>query len=252
MRRILLTGVVLGLMAVALVSGVAVAGTGEKPLVIREGNLIMTINGNAAPTKLPKYKLTPVSFHASGKIETADGSHPPALKEVIADVGKTAVIKATDFPTCTSRKLQATTTAKAEAACKDAIVGRGTATAEIAFPEQAPIPVRSPLLIMNGGEKDGKVTLLIHAYITVPTPSTLITTVTITRIHKGVYRLHTVSKLPKIAGGAGSLTSFYFNMNRKGYLWANCDNGHFAAHVLAKFADGTNISGSFIRPCIGT
>ncbi|HET8566996.1 MAG TPA: hypothetical protein VFL77_11040 [Solirubrobacterales bacterium] len=236
----------------ALVTGVAFAGTTEKPLVIRSGNLIMKVNGNAAPTRLPKYKLTPVSFHASGTIETADGSHPPALQEVLADVGKTAVIKAADFPTCTSGKLQATTTARAEATCKDAIVGRGTAQAEIAFPEQAPIPVRSPLLIMNGGEKDGKVTLFVHAYITVPTPATLITTITITRIHKGVYRLHTVSKLPKIAGGAGSLTSFYFNMNRKGYLWANCDNGHFAAHIIAKFSDGTTVSGSFIRPCIGT
>lgn len=252
MRKKLLLAMFLGLMASVLVAAVAVAGTGEKPLVVRSGNLVMTLDGNASPTKLPKYKLTPVSFHSSGKIETVDGSHPPALKEVLLDVGKTAVIKANDFPACTIGPLEASSTTQAEARCKSAIVGRGIAKAEIQFPEQAPIETKSPLLIVNGGEKNGKVTMFIHAYLTVPTPTAVVTTITTTRIHKGVYRLHSIAKIPLIAGGAGSPTYFYLNINRKGYLWANCDNGHFAAHVVSKFRDGTSVTGSFIRPCIGT
>jgi hypothetical protein len=252
MQRRLLVILALGLTGVSLISGIAVAGTGEEPLVVRSGNLVMTLDGNAAPTKLPKYKLTPVSFHASGKIETADGSHPPALREVALDVGKTAVIKANEFPTCSASQLQSRTTKQVESICKSAIVGRGVAKVDIEFPEQPPIPTTSPLLIVNGGEKNGKILMFIHAYLTVPTPAAVVTEVTTTRIHKGVYRLHSIAKIPVIAGGAGSPTYFYLNINRRGYLWANCDNGHFAAHVVAKFSDSSTVSGSFIRPCIGT
>lgn len=252
MRRKLSTVMLSGLMASVLVAAVAVAGTGEKPIIVRTGNLVMTLDGNASPTKLPKYKLTPVSFHSSGKIETVDGSHPPALKEVLLDVGKTAVIKANDFPACTIGPLEASSTKQAEARCKSAIVGRGIAKAEIQFPEQAPIETSSPLLIVNGGEKNGKILLFIHAFITVPTPAAIVTTVTTTRIHNGVYRLHSIAKIPLIAGGAGSPTYFYLNISRRGYAWANCDNGHFAAHIVSKFRDGTTVSGSFIRPCTGT
>lgn len=252
MRRKLLAATFAGLAALALVAAVAVAGTGEKPLVIRSGNLLMTLDGNATPTTLPKHELVPVSFHASAKLETLDGSHPPALREVITELGKTAVIKANDFPTCTARDLESRTTKQAEAHCKSAIIGRGFAKAEIQFPEQTPIEVKSPLLVVNGGEKNGKILIFIHSYLTVPTPTAIVTTVTTTRIHNGVYRLHSIAKIPLIAGGAGSPTYFYLNINRRGYAWANCDNGHFAAHVVSKFRDGTTVSGSFIRPCTGT
>lgn len=252
MRKRLFVLAGLLVMTTALVTGVAFAGNAEKPLVVRSGNLIMTLNGNASPTKLPKHKLTPVSFHASAKIETVDGSQPPALREVVADLGKTAVIKANDFPTCSAGALQARTTKGAETRCKSAIIGRGIGKAEIQFPEQAPIEVKSPLLVVNGGEKNGKILIFIHAYLTVPTPTAIVTPVIVTHIHKGVYRLHSVAKIPLIAGGAGSPTYFYVNINRRGYSWANCDNGHFAAHVISKFRDGTTVSGSFTRPCIGT
>lgn len=237
--------------AVALGSvwaAVAVAG-GEKPVVVRAGNVILTVNGNASPTALPRHGLAPISFHSSGKIATADGTHPPALREVVLDTGKTGAIEADDFPSCRVSQIEATTTKEAERACGDAIVGRGTTEGEVAFPESAPFIAKGPLVLFNGGRKGGKYLLYIHAYVSVPAPTAIIVPVVTTRIHRGPYRLHAVSKIPPVAGGAGSVTYFYLNINRKGYLMANCDNGHFSAYVAASFAEGTEVEGSFERPC---
>ena len=42
----------------------------------------------------------------------------------------------------------------------------GSGSAEIAFPEQAPILTSSPLTLFNGGSKGGLTTVYAHAYTT--------------------------------------------------------------------------------------
>jgi hypothetical protein len=232
----------------AIWAGVASAGT-EKPVVVRSGDVILTVNGNASPPALPRHELAPISFHASGRIASADGGHPPALKEVVLDTGKAGAIEADDFPSCGLNEIEATTTKEAERKCGDAIVGRGRTEGEIAFPESIPFVAKGPLVLFNGGEKGGKFLLYIHAYVPVPAPTAIIVPVVTTRIHRGPYRLHAVSKVPTVAGGAGSVTYFSLNINREGYLMANCDNGHFSAYIAASFAEGTEVAGSFERPC---
>jgi hypothetical protein len=234
--------------AIAAASAVAVAG-GDSPIVVRSGNVILTVDGNTSPKALPSHGLAPISFHASGKIATADGTHPPALREVVLDTGKVAMIEADLFPTCKLGELEATTTQEAERRCGDAIIGRGRVEGEVAFPESNPFPANGPLVLFNGGRQGGKYLLYIHAYVAVPAPTAVISRSVTTRIHRGEYRLHSVTRVPIVAGGAGSVTGFRLNISRKGYLKANCDNGHFSAYINAKFADETRLEGSFQRPC---
>ena len=248
MRKTLICA--LAIAAAAAMSAAALAGgDGEKPVVVRSGNVILTLNGNASPTALPRHELAPISFHASGRIGTADGAHPPALAEVVLDTGKAGAIEADDFPSCARNRIEATTTEEAERRCPGAIVGRGRTEGEIAFPESAPFDARGPLVLFNGGRRRKEFLLYIHAYVPVPAPTAIIVPVVTTKIHRGPYRLHAVSKIPTVAGGAGSVTYFQLNINRPGYLMANCDNGHFSAYVEADFAEGTKIEGSFERPC---
>jgi hypothetical protein len=241
---------VFAVMAAGAASSVALgAGGGEEPVVVRAGNVIVTVNGNATPPALPRHRLAPISFHASAAIATADGSHPPALTEVVLDTGKAGAIEADDFPSCRKNQLEATTTVEAERKCGDAIVGRGRTVGEIAFPESAPFDARGPLVLFNGGRHGKEFRLYIHAYVPVPAPTAIVVPVVTTKIHRGPYRLHAVSRIPPVAGGAGSVTYFRLNINRPGYLMANCDNGHFSAYVHAGFAEGTAVEGSFERPC---
>ena len=104
-----------------------------------------------------------------------------------------------------SASCEAVTTRRAEAVCGDAIVGRGSATVEVVFPEQAPIRSTGPLLIFNGGERNGAITFIGHAYVSVPAPTAVVGTAKVTRVKKGAFGLHVTVDVPEIAGGAGSV-----------------------------------------------
>ena len=238
---------------------VGIATAANKPVTVRSGNLELTVNGGFSPTTLPKNKLAPISFFASGKINTLDGTHPPALKEFNVETDKNGAVNVTGFPTCTSGKLQSQDTAHAEAICKKAIIGTGTTKVDIAFPESKVVPVPSKLLVFNGGKKGGVTTFFIHAYITVPVPAAIVTTVKISKINKGRYGLLAKASVPKITGGSGSVRSFSLTVNKKytykgkkmSILSAKCPDGKLQANGTAVFADGTRASAGVVRTCTG-
>jgi hypothetical protein len=232
------------------VAGVAL-GRGEKPVHVIIGKLELTFNGGLTPKAISKTKLTPVSLNVSGKIRTTDGSHPSAMKEFILEADKNTAVEVKGLPTCTAAKLQSQDTAHAEAICRSSIIGSGRATAEIAFPEQPSIPAHTKIVAFNGGVAGGTTTFFIHAYLTVPTPAAIVSTVKITKIHNGRYGIKSVTTIPKIAGGSGSVTDFNLTINKKGVLLAKCPDGKIQAHGTAIFTDGARASAEVIRTCVG-
>jgi hypothetical protein len=250
MRKYLMLTMALG--ALIAVSVAAIATGANKPVTVEAGNLIVTVNGGFSPSKLPKKKLAPITFNASGKIRTKDGSHPPAIKQVVLKTDKNGAVNVKGVPVCKSGQLQSRDTGDAEKVCKKAIIGKGTTNIQIQFPEQKPIPVSSKLLVFNGGKSGGTTTFFIHAYITVPTPAAVVTTVKIKKVKEGRYGLKSIATVPKIAGGSGSVTSFSLVISKKGVLLAKCPDGKLQAHTTAMFSDGTKASATIIRTCTGT
>lgn len=248
MRKYLILTLALGALVALTVTGFA---TAEKPVKVRAGNLELTFNGGFTPKKLSKKKLTPITLTVSADIKTVDGTHPPALKEFNVETDKNGAINVKGLPKCTASKLQSQDTKHAEAICRSAIIGSGQATAEIAFPEQAPILAKSKIIAFNGGFKGGTTTLYVHAYLTVPTPAAIVTTVKTKKIHNGRYGLKSISTIPKIAGGSGSVRHFNLTINKKGVLSAKCPDGKLQAHGEAVFSDGTKASAEVIRTCTG-
>jgi hypothetical protein len=244
---------------IALFFVAAALASAEKPITVKAGNLVLTFNGGVSPKALSKTKMEPISLNVSGKIGTADGTHPPALTEVIIDTDKSGTIDVSGVPTCTQGKLEAQTTANAEEACKPALLGTGTTDVEVLFPESSPIQIHSKLLAVNGGSKGGVTTIYIHAYLTSPIAAAIVTTVKISKEHKGPYGTRSVASIPKIAGGSGSVTAFSLTFPKKlfsykgvkhGYLLAKCSNGHFLAQAEAKFSDGTKVGpAQIVRAC---
>jgi hypothetical protein len=252
------TATIVALAALLALSLAAIAAA-EKPITVKAGNLVLTFNGGVTPKALSKTKLEPISLNVSGKIATADGTHPPALVEVVIDTDKNGTLDVRGVPTCTQGKLEAQTTAGAEKACKPALLGTGTTDVEVLFPESNPIQIHSKLLAVNGGTKGGVTTIYIHAYLTSPIAAAIVTTVKISKEHKGPYGTKSVASIPKIAGGAGSVTAFSLSFPKKlftykgqkhGYLLAKCSNGKFLAQAEAKFSDGTKVGPAKIsRAC---
>src|SRR6195952_4920934 len=133
MRKHLMIVLALGALVAVSAVGIATAAGGETPVTVKVGNLELTANGGFAPTALSKTKQTPISLKASGEVKEKDGTHPPAVREVILEADKAGEVHTKGIPTCKSGQLQATETSAAEKACGDAIIGEGEATAEVAF-----------------------------------------------------------------------------------------------------------------------
>jgi len=263
MRRNLL--VALALSAV-LALGVAAVATAKFD-TFQAGNLVLKADGGVSPKALPKKKYAPVKVRIRGQIATNDGTHPPALREATIDFDKNGKIDTKGLPTCKGGQLESRDTAAAKKVCGKAIVGKGKGKIEIAFPEQRPIGVNAPITVFNGGTKGGKTTLFIHTFITVPVPAAVVTTVTIKKVRAGRYGLRTVSKVPVVAGGSGSVLEFDINFGKnytykgkkKGYIEAKCPDGHFNADVksaifkneakTAGVAAKTVLKGTVVRSC---
>lgn len=228
-------------------------------LRLQLGPLVVTTDGGFTPTTLPKHKFAPIRLHGYGKISTDDGSIPPALDTLTIWFDKHGAVETRGLAVCTRGKLLATTTTQAKKACPDAIVGEGIGKATVYFPESRPIPASSPITIFNGPKKHGNPTVLAHAYLSVPAPTTYIVPVEIQKVNNGRYGFKTVAKIPKIAGGSGVPKYGSLRIGREwkykgktlSYANASCPDGHLQAKVDVHFIDGTSMHGELLKTCTG-
>jgi len=225
--------------------------------VVRVGNLSLADNGGISPSTLPRHGSAPITARLIGEISTLDGSHPPALRSVELDVDKTIGIDAVGLPTCQEKQIESRDSAAAEHACPDAIVGSGKAQVEVAFSEQTPFSATGPLILFNGGVHGRTTVVYLHAYVAVPAPTAIVTKATITRIHQGRFGLHIAAQVPKIAGGAASVTKFELKVGRrftykgqkKSFLMASCPTGSWVTKGQVLFADETKLGLTHVFPC---
>lgn len=242
---------------VATALGLLVAAGSAAALKIRVGDLILNAEGSFTPTALPKHEDAPITLHGGGSLSTVSGELPPIAQDVTIEFDRHGHPDTTGLPICRDGQLEATTVAQARRNCKGSIVGEGFGTAKIAFPEQKPIPVSSPITLFNGPPKHGQPTVYAHAYITVPAPVTYIVPIVIEKIHHGVYGYRVKARIPTIAGGAGHGTSLRGSVGRKwtfkgrqhSYVNARCETGHLQAKVKVTFKEGTFLTGTFAKPC---
>jgi hypothetical protein len=253
MRKHVLIVLALGALVAVSAVGIATAAGGEGPVTVKVGTLELTANGGFTPKGLSKTKQTPIELKAEGEVNESDGTHPPAVRELIIEGDKNAEVHTKGIPTCSSGQLQATDTEAAEKACGPSLIGKGKVTAQVAFAEQKPIDVPTVLQLYNGGEKGGKTTWYAHAYFSNPISGAIVTTVTITKHPHGRFGTLAVAKIPQITGGSGSTISFNLNILKavKGInpISAKCTDGKLKVHVLAKFEDGTKAETEIVRAC---
>lgn len=248
-------------LVVAATLALVVAGSAlAKPEVVQVGDLFLRDNGGISPTKLPRHEQAPITATLNGTIGTTDGTHPPALSRVIADFDKTIQVNAKGLPVCKESKLVARPTAAAKRVCGDAIVGEGFGEVEVAFPEQNPFTAKGPIVLFNGGIHGGTTLVYIHTYVAVPAPTAVVSTVKLTRIHRGHFGIHSDTTVPRIAGGYGSVTKFKINVGRtfsykghkQSYLTASCPTGHYFTEGEVEFADGKTLKITHDLPCSPT
>jgi hypothetical protein len=253
MRKTVLRTVVLSIVALLTMSGMALG------IVLRSGPLEVLAEGGFSPTTLPKHEFAPITIHGEGSIGTTDGSLPPILKKLTFWFDKHGEVVTKGLPYCTQGRLAATTSKQARKVCGNSIIGEGTGSALIAFPEQRPFKATSPITLFNAAPHNGNPTVLAHAYLSVPAPTAYIVPIEIQRIHDGPFGYKTEATIPKIAGGYGIPLEGAVKIGKKwtfrgeklSYVNASCPSGKLQAKFEAEFTDATKLSGLLLKQCKG-
>lgn len=251
MRKTLLRTLVV-VAAVGLV-GASVATA----ITLRIGNLIISGDGGFTPTTLPKHENAPIKLYGHAKFKTTDGTRPSPLRTLTLEFDKHGEVETRGLQKCSMAKLVATTTKTARKLCPDAIVGEGFGTGVVELPEQRPIEVTSPLTLFNGPSRHGNPTVLGHAHIDYPGPTTYVILIEIQRVRHGRYGFKTVANFPRIVNGYGSPVSGHLTIGREwtykgqrlSYANARCADGRLQAKAEFSFENGDFVQGTIFKPC---
>jgi len=240
------------------ICAVAVIAVGSaEAITLRVGNIVISGDGGFTPTRLPKRKNAPIKLYGHAKFGTVDGTRPSPLRRLVLEFDRHGAVETRGLPKCSMRKLVATTTKLARKLCPGAIVGTGFGTALVELPEQRGIKASSPLTLFNGPVKHGNPTVLGHAHIDYPGPTTYVILIEIQRVRHGRYGFKTVANFPRIVNDYGSPLfgrlrigrEWKYKGKRLSYANAHCADGRLQAKAEFSFKNGDSVRGTVFKPC---
>lgn len=226
-RRLLITA-----LSTLLVAGAAVA----QAQTLQQNDIVVKFDADFAPHALPRHDPAPVEIKVEGGISTTDGSHPPALQWLEVELNRKGQLSAVGLPICSAPLLQSTTTEQALSRCGSAMVGKGAFDAEVAL--NGDIPASGEIIAFNS-RLHGKPALLLHFFAQVPVRFTLVVPLTITRKSGGEFGTLLRTRVPRLAGGLGSITQIDLTIGRR-YSFAGKRRSYVSAACSA--LPGTNLA----------
>jgi hypothetical protein len=235
----LLVGAVLALLGASAMAAAA-------PVSVMPFGVEAILSGGPIPDKLPARKPAPVSFLLAERVQTSDGSHPPALQELEVELDRHFAVAVDGLPSCRPG-LQYQGMAITEQ-CGRARVGGGRIDIEVAFPEQPLKQVEGRLQVFNGGTARGRTTFWLYVSFPAPINGSMFIPLNFRNHPNGRYELQGTLEMPKIANGAASLTYFGARF-RKGIFSAACPGGKLQEHATNRFADGSVRNAALVRVC---
>jgi len=237
-------------------AAVIAAGSAEA-ITLRVGNIVISGDGGFTPIRLPKRKNAPIKLYGHAKFSTTDHTRPSPLRRLVLEFDKHGAVETRGLPKCSMGRLVATTTKVARKLCPGSIVGTGFGTALVELPEQRGIKASSPLTLFNGPIKHGNPTVLGHAHIDYPGPTTYVISIEIQKVHHGRYGFKTVAKFPRIINDYGSPLygrlrigrEWKYKGKRLSYANAHCADGRLQAKAEFAFKNGDSVQGTVFKPC---
>jgi hypothetical protein len=207
--------------------GLLAAGAGA--VVSQQGNLRVAVSGKIAPRALPRTGVAPIAVSVAGDISTTDESLPPQLRRLRIEINREGRLDTRGLPVCPYRRIQPATDARALAACRSALVGRGTFDAYIVLKGEPPYPAKGRLLVFNGRE-GAKPVLFGHIYLSRPFASSFVITFEVSGKPHGRFGTTLTANLAKALGTRRYLTGISLTLSRRysyrgtrhSYLSAGC------------------------------
>jgi hypothetical protein len=225
----------------AVAAGPAAAGN----VPVEADDMPVLFGFSVSPRKLPRTKPQPVRVLVSDRYEARDGSHVPALEELELELDRHLALDVAGIPICDGggREIRR----EVLEACDDAVVGKGTIGVELAYPESQLITVSGDLTIYNVGRRPGGADLVGYTFIQ-PLIRNMIIPIKVRKNAGGRYGWKARFEIPKLAGGAGSVTSYSMHLGKRIFS-ATCSDGHMLARATSTFFDGSSRTDRAVRTC---
>jgi hypothetical protein len=193
--------------------------------VVQRGHLRVAFTGKLTPHALPRSGAAPISVAVGGTISTADGSNPPQLRRISIAINTNGRLDPTGLPVCRVEQIQPATTEGALEACRGSLVGKGSFSARVLLPSQAPFPSEGEVYAFNG-TYHGHPAILAHVYGTEPAPTSYTLPFQIAAT-KGTFGTLLTASLPNVTSEWGYVTGLELNLARTGagqapYVSASC------------------------------
>lgn len=240
-----LAGVLIGfaIFLAAVVTAVAA------PLPNDGNQLKSRLSFEIKPSKLSPTEPAPVWTEIATRYRTTDGSHPPPVKELRFQLDRQLALDLKGVPGCKLPTLGPRLhPGEIESICRKSIVGRGEIAVEVEFPDQPKTMVRGRIVYFRAVDSPAGIDLVARTLLTAPVTAEIATTVDIRRVSKGRIGWEALLSIPKIAGGAGSLTDYTLRIKRR-FLSATCTDGRLAVRAVTTFADGQRSTAEAPRAC---
>jgi hypothetical protein len=230
-------------------------------VIVQRSGIKVSLEGKLAPKKLPRHGSAPVRVAVGAKIAPAEGKEPPQLRTITIAINRYGHFDPSGLPLCTEREIQPATNQNALKACREALVGVGSFSANVSLSEQSPFPSEGKMYAFNG-RVNGRPAILAHVYGTSPVPTSFTFPFEL-RQTKGTYGTVLRAKLPQ-AGDSGYITGLSMNLGRNfsyrgkrhSYLTASCpapegfSKAVFPlAHAGFFFKGGRKLESTLVRSC---
>jgi hypothetical protein len=211
---------------------------------VAQDGLVVTFNADFSPHVLPRSKPAPVDVRVTGKVATADGTHPPPLRQIEVAINRNGRLETTGLPVCTAPELQSTNSKSALARCRGALVGRGRFHAVVELGRE--IETSGEILAFNSRRGRQKA-LMLHLFSGVPVRFTLVVPLVLEQLDEGEFGTVLKAKIPRLAGDLGSVTEidltigrrYSFAGKRRSYVSAACRAPADLNEALFPFARGS-------------
>ncbi len=179
----------------------------------QNGNLRVTVSGKISPHSLPRTGAAPIAVSVAGQVSTTDESQPPHLNLLRIEINRSGRLEYSGLPVCNLPQIQPASNGRALADCRSSLVGKGSFSATLSLPGQAPYPTQGRLLVFNGREH-GRQVLLGHIYSSKPFSSSFVITFQISTHRHGPYGTTLTANLSKSLGGKRNLTGIEMTLSR--------------------------------------
>ena len=197
--------------------------------VTQRGPLRLSVNGKLSPKRLPRKGVAPISVSVGWQASTIDGSPLPKLQKIRIEINRHGRFEQTGLPTCPYNRIQPASSSRALSNCRDALVGQGSFSADIALKGQEPYATKGRLLVFNG-QKGGRPVLFGQIYSPYPFATSFVIVFKVQKLGGGTYGTALSATLPKALASWGNLTGiemrlsrrYSYNGKRRSYISAGC------------------------------